>query len=372
MRVARAAPSVAIVQTVAPDYRADVFRRLATLYASLTLVAGDEFFDATVTTAPELEDLRFAVKNRFIWRRRLLWQSGHTRRVARADVAILEMNPRILSNWVLLALRRLARRPTLVWGHAVSRERSRDRPDVLRRAMMAMASGAIVYTETEATSLRRHGLGPVFAASNAVFPVTYRPETTHSTDGPPAFVYVGRLVADKKPELLVRAFLLAAPRLPHGTSLAIVGDGPERPALEALARTSPEGLRDRITFLGHRSDRATLQSVYSTATASVSPGYVGLSLIQSLYHGVPMIIARGEPHSPEIEAAREGDNAVFFEEDSVEDLAEALVSVAADRSMWSDRCLEIANACRASYSAEAMADRMSEAVRSVSAGGQPS
>ena len=369
MRIDRAAVSVAIVQTVAPDYRVDVFRRLAGIVARFTLVAGEEFFDSTVTTAPELDDLRWRVKNRFFLGRRFLWQSGHVRRVVGVDVAVLEMNPRILSNWALLALRALGRRPTLVWGHAVSRERSSHRPDVLRRAMMKLASGAIVYTETEAASLRRQGLGPVFAAPNAVFPATYRPEAAHTGDGPPAFVYVGRLVETKKPQLLLRAFLLAAPELPGDASLTIVGEGPKRTELEEFAATAPPDLRRRITFLGHRSDRKTLERVYATATASVSPGYVGLSLIQSLYHGVPMIIARGEPHSPEIEAAHDGDNAVFFKEDSVEDLARALVSVAAAKAKWAQRCADIANACRSSYSAEAMADRMSDAVQSTWAGG---
>lgn len=46
-----------------------------------------------------------------------------------------------------------------------------------------------------------------------------------------------------------------------------------------------------------------IYDVYANALVSVSPGYVGLSLTQSLSFGVPMLIAIDEAHVPEIDAA---------------------------------------------------------------------
>jgi len=86
----------------------------------------------------------------------------------------------------------------------------------------------------------------------------------------------------------------------------------------------------------------------------VSPGYVGLSLIQSLGFGVPMLIARDEPHAPEVEAAVEGENSFMFESDSVSALAELLVTMADDRASWLARRPALAESARRTYSIENM------------------
>lgn len=357
--------SVALVQTVAPDYRAPVFRRMNELLeGDLRLYAGDRYFDPTVQTDPSVGALRIPVRNRFLFGRRFLVQTGHLREVSAARTAVLELNPRILSNWALLLVRRLARRRTLVWGHAWPRAGRSSRSDRVRRAMRALAGEVIVYSETEASGLRPtlHA-GKVFAAPNALYGEDYDPPTELRSVGAPSFVYVGRLVPAKRPQLLVRAFLEARRELPTDSTLYLVGDGPERVALADIARRSL-GSDDSaaIQFLGHSTDRALLSELYGRSVASVSPGYVGLSLIQSLYHGVPMIIAHGEPHSPEIEAAREGFNAVFFEGGSVSALATRLIELSRGAEQWAPRRAAIAQECRERYSVDAMAQRMCAAV----------
>ena len=106
-----------------------------------------------------------------------------------------------------------------------------------------------------------------------------------------------------------------------------------------------------------------MSTVSARNPSSVSPGAVGLSIVQSTAFGVPMIVARDEPHGPEIEAAREGENSVLVESDSPAALAGALREMAAQRDRWSARRGEIAADCAARYSAEAMAERMLEAIR---------
>jgi glycosyltransferase involved in cell wall biosynthesis len=62
----------------------------------------------------------------------------------------------------------------------------------------------------------------------------------------PLIVSVGRLVAYKQTAMLVRAF---ARMRYSGAKLAILGEGPERPAIEAeIARL---GLADRVTMIGY-------------------------------------------------------------------------------------------------------------------------
>jgi glycosyltransferase involved in cell wall biosynthesis len=62
---------------------------------------------------------------------------------------------------------------------------------------------------------------------------------------------MGRLHANKAFDIAIRAL----PRIPHA-ALWIAGEGPERGALEALARR--EGVADRVRLLGWRDDQASL------------------------------------------------------------------------------------------------------------------
>ena len=120
-------------------------------------------------------------------------------------------------------------------------------------------------------------------------------------------LYVGRFVPAKKVALSVEAF--ASADLRAGIRLVLVGDGPERSPL--IAAIESHALSDRVAMGDYADDLDTLRTYHSTAIITVSPGYVGLAAIQSFVFGVPMVVAAGEPHAPEIEAVRSGFNALL-------------------------------------------------------------
>jgi glycosyltransferase involved in cell wall biosynthesis len=352
---ARRAPAVALLQVVIPDYRTRFFELLQEeLGSDLEILAGRDDFERTVRPADSFSGWT-EVRNRFVAGRRLLWQSGALRTLLRAHVAVLSLNPRILNVWAALVLRRVLRRRTILWGHAWPRTGAGSATDRLRHLMRVLADGLIVYTETEANELRgRMGRVEIAAAPNALFLATEL-DTTSSAHRAKNVVFVGRLIAAKKPDLLLRAFLLALDDLPPDANLIFVGDGPLRPSLEAQAVAA--GATERVVFEGHVTDLSELRRIYGEAVISVSPGYSGLNLIQSLGFGVPALIARGEPHAPEIEAAVEGENAVFFESDSPTQLAALLVTVFGECDSWHSRRAAIAADCARTYTVEAMAAR---------------
>ena len=74
---------------------------------------------------------------------------------------------------------------------------------------------------------------------------TFVPKVAHAARS--GVVYVGRLVAKKGVADLITAFAQVAPCQPD-ENLSVVGDGPERAALEALA--SELGIAHRIQFVG--------------------------------------------------------------------------------------------------------------------------
>lgn len=77
------------------------------------------------------------------------------------------------------------------------------------------------------------------------------PAGRRGTDGRMRFLFAGRLVPYKLPELAVRA--VAGSELLRAQCLHIVGDGPERPRLEAIIRD--EGLDDCVKLEG-RTDQS--------------------------------------------------------------------------------------------------------------------
>jgi glycosyltransferase involved in cell wall biosynthesis len=223
-----------------------------------------------------------------------------------------------------------------------------------------LASGVIVYTDRQAAELRRRMPGTaVTAAPNAL----YRrdsPIAARTVESATAVLYIGRLVEAKKPRLLLDAFATVVDRLSAGTDLVFVGDGPLRQELASAAAGA--GIADRVRFLGEVNAYDNLAEIFAGGLVTVCPGYAGLSIIQSYWFGVPTVIARDEPHSPEIEAAVEGENAIFVASNSVIELGDALERVAAERERWLARHDAIARACVKRYSLEAMVDAIVSAV----------
>lgn len=351
-----------LLQLVAVDYRRDVYRGLVDrTEAGVTLVSGQRTFDASIRRAdPEVPQK--LVRNVFIWNDRLVWQAGVLRAAVNAPWVIAELNPRILSTWTLLLLRRFTRRPCVVWGHAFPRSGPSSRTDLLRRPLRRLAKVVLTYSEPEALALaaRQQHLR-VIAAPNALYrreDIGSSPVAADAVDG---FVFVGRLVAAKKPELLLRAFSQLPPDSRGWPRLHIVGEGPLEAALrDDVTRLGIEA--SRVTFHGHVSSREALRQIHGRAVASVSSGYVGLALIQSLSFGVPQIVADAEPHSPEIAAAEFGRNAISFRANDAGDLATCLATTWHERARWWEARPAIAQACAETYSVDVMVDRMVSAI----------
>jgi len=346
----RTRSTVTVVQTTLPGYRTPFFEELSRVLGSrLALFSGDEDWYPDVRHVNEVPHRR--AHNVFLARRRLLWQRGTLKPLLAAEVAVLDLNPRILSAWVAVLGRRLTGRRTVLWGHAWPRRGEGSWTDRVRSAMRRLAGAVVVYTETEARALRAHTRGiEITAAPNALYPRDVLGAAV-AQEPPTSLLFVGRLSPSKRVGVLIDAFLLAEDTLPADVRLVIVGEGSERAALERRAAGS-----GRVDFEGHVSSVDALRELHARAIASVSAGEVGLSIVQSLGFGVPMVVARGEDHGPEIEAALEGENSVYFQPTDATALAAAMSAVVRDREHWLGRRQAIADWTGDRYSIEVMVD----------------
>ncbi len=98
-------------------------------------------------------------------------------------------------------------------------------------------------------------------------------------------VCVGRLSAEKDQRTLLRAMTLMPPE--RHWRLAIIGDGPDRAALEAFARSN--GLADRTTFTGYVTDPfAWMMRARVLVLSSIYEG-LGSVIMEALACGTPVV-----------------------------------------------------------------------------------
>ena len=359
-----------ILQTVVPDYRVGFFSFLKQkLGDSLAVFSGQRYFEPSVGSSQALNFLR-KTKNHFFLGRRILFQSGMWNKALSADVLVMELNPRIVSNWILLLLRLPSSKRTVLWGHAWSRSGPDSKSEILRGAMRNLADEIIVYTDSERQGLERKMKDKrIHAAPNAIYAGSEMQPVMESSEAISKVICVGRMTKKKKPMLLLRSFLSALDRLPPDAGLIFVGEGEQRNDLERYFKKRASGASasdtrpERVRFLGHISDYGDLKGLYASSLVSVSPGYAGLSLIQSLGFGVPVLVSNNEKHSPEIEAVEEGLNAVFFDTDDSRDLSSKIVDIFENKALWIRKREEISDRCRSSYSLESMAQPFLNLIR---------
>jgi glycosyltransferase involved in cell wall biosynthesis len=104
----------------------------------------------------------------------------------------------------------------------------------------------------------------------------------------PLVVYLGRLKAYKRVNLVIDAFERVRARVPDAV-LRIAGTGDALPGLQALA--TQRGLQDAVFFEGFVDDdrkRELLQQAWLTVTASETEGW-GISVIESNACGTPAV-----------------------------------------------------------------------------------
>lgn len=126
----------------------------------------------------------------------------------------------------------------------------------------------------------------IYVARNSVSPApAFLPDHRPQTVDRISILFVGRLQARKRLDSLIRA----CAQLPSAPRLVIVGEGPERGALESLAREVYPGAE----FIGARHG-TELKPYFAEADLFVLPGTGGLAVQEAMSHGLPVIVAQGD------------------------------------------------------------------------------
>jgi len=203
------------------------------------------------------------------------------------DALIVEANPRYLSTSSAVKWMHEQNKPVIGWGLGsppVNRFREERRVAFIRQF-----DAMITYSQRGANEYADLGfpLDYLFVAHNSVSPspTWQMPERpTKSFKETPCILFVGRLQARKNVDLLLGACAEI-----QDVRLVIVGDGPERESLEALAQE----IYPSAEFVGAKHG-GELKAYFEEADIFVLPGTGGLAVQEAMSYGLPIIVAQGD------------------------------------------------------------------------------
>lgn len=154
-------------------------------------------------------------------------------------------------------------------------------------------------------------------------------EGAGSLDGVKTILFVGRLVHEKGPHILIKA---ASILKGQNVRFDIVGEGAMKPHLEDMVRKA--GLRDSVRLLGHVSE-LDLHKLYNAAYACVFPSLYepfGIVALEAMSAEVPAIVSRTGGLD---EIVEDGVNGLEFTPGSAESLAVAVQRLTGDQALYS-------------------------------------
>jgi glycosyltransferase involved in cell wall biosynthesis len=270
----------------------------------------------------------------------LLWQPC-PRQARNADLVILTQENRILSNLPFLASRPLSSRRLAYWGHgrnlqAADAEGPKEKWKELLSTRVDWWFG---YTGQTRDILTGNGFPAerITVLDNAIDNEAFERDLEAVTDGTLAErraeidlapdgrlgFYCGALYEDKRIDLMVEVAERIHRQEP-GFRLVVVGDGPDRPRLERLMAPHPWA-----HWVGSKTGPEKA-AWFRLADVILSPGLVGLHVLDSFAAGVPLFTTRSAKHGPEIDYLEHGVNGFVLDEDDPDRFAAEVVALLRD------------------------------------------
>jgi glycosyltransferase involved in cell wall biosynthesis len=220
--------------------------------------------------------------------------------------------------------RRIIEQPGFV---AISNDPKDKTADLIFRATLPWVDKVVMVSEaTRQFFVTYRGIpaGKTAVVYNGAHlePFLGRPAKPGSAHPRIRFGIAARLVREKDPYTLLRAFSIVIREVP-AAELHIAGDGPLRREMESLAESLQ--IAHAVHFLGNLSDTSEFLSQLDIYVLSSITEGMPVSVIEAMAASLPVVATRAGGIA---EAAIEGQNAAFAEPGDVNGLARAMVNMA--------------------------------------------
>ena len=335
--------SALLFQKVVPSYRVPVLRELYNRFGIVTCHS-TERRSSTWRSFLERMDFPHKVISKFAVGSR---ESNVVQNVfspihqVRPNTVLTEFSVGYLSFWLIFMLKLIYRYKLVVWTHGVHNSELRDPFKTLKSKIelfiFRRADAVVLYSEFRKVLLEsRVEPSKLFVAANTLDVAEMSEHRKmHQSEGVDQvkqrlgykqkynLVYLGRLLPDKRIDLLLEVFDRLRPHL--DIALHLIGDGPERERVEAHSELN-------LSLFAHGSvfDEEILGSHLYVSDLVVNPGYVGLSIVHGFAYATPLVTCTTEDegpfHSPEVEYLRHDVNGIYCD-GNPDDIADRIKAV---------------------------------------------
>jgi glycosyltransferase involved in cell wall biosynthesis len=362
---------LAVQQRVLTTYRAPFFDTLArACEGGLNVCAGLPRLEESIATANSLHAARYSYTpnlHLFSGAFYLCFQRGLVKWLNECDpdVLILEANPRYLATPAAIRWMKRRSRPVLGWGLGAPlapklNSLARTLGQAQRRFFLRKFDAMITYSSRGADEYAALGfprdrifIAPNAATSRPAWPIPDRPA---SPDRKRVILFVGRLQARKRVDLLLRACAALPERLQP--RLVIVGEGPEQASLKALAKT----VYPATEFAGAKRGQDLVAHLVG-ADLFVLPGTGGLAVQEAMAYGLPVIMGQGDGTNADLVRAGNGWQ---IPSDNPAALTETLTAALSDPSRLREMGAESYRIVKEEINLDKMVDVFVEALNTIS------
>jgi glycosyltransferase involved in cell wall biosynthesis len=152
------------------------------------------------------------------------------------------------------------------------------------KGLVGMADAIVAVSHAVADSVTRRAGQEIRVIPNGVDTERFHPDPNREPGS--RLVFVGRLIANKGPDVAIEAFMMVLERAPDAT-LTMVGDGPMADALRRQVKEC--GIEGSVTFLGLLDD---VSGILRESDLFVRPSEIEgmpLTILEAMATGLPVV-----------------------------------------------------------------------------------
>ena len=281
------------------DYRLELLNKLSEIHDLVVLTSNNQLAN---------KDYNFRViKGKRIVIGKFIFNIGVLKLIfSRFDKYIIL--PNLYYPLTILVFFLIPKRKRIIWGCDTKKK---NLILLFRVLMMKLSKSIIQYNDEEREKLLKYKIdfNKIFVANNTIYvPNATLDEVTEKT----SIVYVGRLQARKKIDLLFKAFSKFNFSIRENLKIEIVGDGDIKDNLIKLSKSL--NIDESVIFHGKITDHDKLKKIFSRSYAYVSPDAIGLGLQHSFAYGVPVVTSKDGFKGAEYYHLVDGKNCILWSE----------------------------------------------------------
>lgn len=281
---------IAIVQPYIPHYRKEFFERVQKdipcdifVYEQEQIISGG--FEDSGLNNNTLKSIMFGP---------LLWYQIRPLLCGRYKTLVLMLNFTQLSTWILLFLAPLLGKKVMLWGQGISVKRyirEEQKPNVLLKLMISMASNIWFYTDKERCLWKSiFPNKPMVALNNTIsgvdeilkLPRYSKQEIEnlkieYGIQQEFCFIFCARFNEFRRVDFLLET-IKALDNTKYG--FIIIGEGETKPDFSNYPN---------VYDFGRVYDSKVKKKLFRIADAYFQPGWVGLSIVEAMAYGLPIV-----------------------------------------------------------------------------------